>query len=202
VLQEELPPRRKNEGWVHQARLQTDERIYGLGERASTLNLRAAKDEKQQSKTYRMWNYDAAGKYAPGSDPMYLCIPVYLGLHSAGSYLIFYENSFDANFTFGEIATADFTGGALLYYVSLYTDAGDGYGESRLDRFYLVKSSNNLEIHWHKEGNYSFPYTNVKLHLHGLQLQKAWVDNNEMSIQGQQIFCDRFEKVRLGIVDC
>ncbi|MDZ7962813.1 MAG: glycoside hydrolase family 31 protein [Aulosira sp. DedQUE10] len=52
------------------------------------------------------------------SDPMYLCIAVYLGLHSVGSYLIFYENFFDANFTFGETATADFTGGALRYYLT------------------------------------------------------------------------------------
>ncbi|WP_339382115.1 hypothetical protein [Tolypothrix tenuis] len=70
---------------MHQAQLRTEERIYGLGKRASTLNLRAAKDEQQQIKIYRMWNYDAAGMYPPGSDPMYLCIPVYLGLNSLGS---------------------------------------------------------------------------------------------------------------------
>ncbi|QIR40909.1 glycoside hydrolase family 31 protein [Tolypothrix sp. PCC 7910] len=116
VIRAELPPQSKSESWIHQAQLRIEERIYGLGERASTLNLRAAKDEQQKSKTYRMWNYDAAGMYPPGSDPMYLCIPVYLGLHSLGSYLVFYENSFDANFTFGETATADFTGGALRYY--------------------------------------------------------------------------------------
>lgn len=49
-----------------------------------------------------MWNYDAAGMYAPGSDPMYLCIPLYLGWHSLGSYLVFYENSFEALFTFSD----------------------------------------------------------------------------------------------------
>lgn len=32
-LREELPPRRKNEGWVHQARLRKEESLYGLGER-------------------------------------------------------------------------------------------------------------------------------------------------------------------------
>ncbi|WP_339374046.1 MULTISPECIES: hypothetical protein [unclassified Tolypothrix] len=93
IIRAELPPQCKSEEWIHQAQLRTEERIYVLGERASTLNLRAAKDEQQQSKTYRMWNYDAAGMYLPGSDPMYLCIPVYLGLHSLGSYLVFYENS-------------------------------------------------------------------------------------------------------------
>lgn len=85
--------------------------------------------------------------------------------------------------------------------IVLYTDAGDGYGESRLDKFYLVRSPDNIEIHWQQEGNYAFPYKNVHLHLHGLQLKQAWVDDNQMSIQGQQIICDRFEKVRLGIVE-
>ncbi|MBD2341205.1 hypothetical protein H6G64_30000 [Calothrix sp. FACHB-156] len=85
IIRAELPPQCKSEGWIHQAQLRTEERIYGLGERASTLNLRAAKDEQQQSKTYWMWNYDAAGMYPLGSDPIYLCIPIYLGLHSLGS---------------------------------------------------------------------------------------------------------------------
>jgi alpha-glucosidase (family GH31 glycosyl hydrolase) len=47
---------------------------------------------------------------------MYISIPVYLGLHSNGSYLIFYENTFDATFTFSQTATANFEGGALRYY--------------------------------------------------------------------------------------
>lgn len=65
-----------------------------------------------------MWNFDAAGKYGPGSDPMYIGIPLYLGLHRNGSYLIFYENSFEAHFTFADVATADFEGGALGYYLT------------------------------------------------------------------------------------
>ncbi|WP_026098946.1 glycoside hydrolase family 31 protein [Kamptonema formosum] len=115
TLREELPPRRKNEGWVHQARLRKEESLYGLGERAAPLDLRRPKDGRLEGK-YRMWNFDAAGKYGPGSDPMYICIPVYLGLHEGGSYLVFYENSFEAYFTFGEMATADFQGGGLRYY--------------------------------------------------------------------------------------
>ncbi len=124
TLREELPPQRPGEGWTHQARLRKEEQIYGLGERAAPLNLRAARevtekgDVTDQVKTFRMWNYDAAGMYGPGSDPMYICIPVYLGLHSSGSYLIFYENSFEAKFTFEDVATAAFEGGALRYYVT------------------------------------------------------------------------------------
>lgn len=68
------------------------------------MNLRAAKDERQTHKTYQMGNYDPGGRYQPGTDPMYICIPVYLELHTSGSYLIFYENSFQADFTFAEEA--------------------------------------------------------------------------------------------------
>jgi alpha-glucosidase len=123
TLREELPPQRQGERWIHQARLRNEENIYGLGERAAPLNLRTAKETTEKgevtdrAKTFRMWNFDAAGMYGPGSDPMYICIPLYLGLHSCGSYLIFYENSFQSTFTFEDVATADFEGGALRYYV-------------------------------------------------------------------------------------
>ncbi|MEW6496687.1 MAG: TIM-barrel domain-containing protein [Cyanobacteriota bacterium] len=122
TLREEMPPQRQGARWIHQARLREEEHIYGLGERAAPLNLRAAKqvteegEVTEQAKTFRMWNYDAAGMYGPGSDPMYICIPIYMGLHLCGSYLVFYENSFDANFTFAETAVADFEGGCLRYY--------------------------------------------------------------------------------------
>lgn len=82
--------------------------------------------------------------------------------------------------------------------IVLYINAGDGYGESRLDKFDLVKSAYNLEIHWQQEGNYPFPYINVQLHLQGLQLKQAWVEDNEISIQGQQIVCDRFLEFEAG----
>ncbi|MCU0548215.1 MAG: glycoside hydrolase family 31 protein [Leptolyngbya sp. Prado105] len=111
TLREELPPQRQSERWVHQAKLQPEEHIYGLGERAASLNLRS-------SKTYQMWNRDPAG-HSPGVDPLYICIPSYLGLHEQGSYLIFYENSFLAQFSFDEVATADFEGGSLRYYLSV-----------------------------------------------------------------------------------
>jgi alpha-glucosidase len=124
TLRQELPPqqqaqlssRLKEAGWRHQAKLRPEEHIYGLGERAAPLNLRTSLDAKGKARTYRMWNYDAGGRYGPGTDPLYLCIPVYLGLHSQGSYLIFYENSYPASFSFKELAIADFEGGPLRYY--------------------------------------------------------------------------------------
>ncbi|WP_199320227.1 glycoside hydrolase family 31 protein [Leptolyngbya sp. FACHB-261] len=122
ILRQELPPQRKDEGWIHRAQLRPEEQIYGLGERAAPLNLRLAKETTEkgevtdQAKTFRMWNYDAAGMYGPGADPMYICIPIYLGLHQQGGYLVFYENTFEAYFKFEDVATADFLGGSLRYY--------------------------------------------------------------------------------------
>lgn len=128
LLREELPPQRHGERWTHQAKLRSQEAIYGLGERCVPLNLRLAKEVTEGevtevAKTFRMWNYDAAGKYDAGADPLYICIPVYLGMHEQGSYLVFYENSFDARFTFADQATAEFEGGALRYYITLGTPA-------------------------------------------------------------------------------
>lgn len=119
LLRDALPPQRRGEGWIDQAQLRPEERIYGLGERAFPLNLRPKKDSPQTSITYKLWNFDPAGKYAPGDDPLYLCIPVYIGLHSAGSYLIFYENSHRGTITLNDEATADFEGGALRYYLTI-----------------------------------------------------------------------------------
>jgi alpha-glucosidase len=127
LLREELSPQLQGEKWTHQTQLRPEEAIYGLGERAMPLNLRLARERDKQGnltdqpKTLRLWNYDAAGKYDAGADPMYICIPIYIGLHQQGSYLAFYENSFDARFTFADTAIAAFEGGALRYYIMVGT---------------------------------------------------------------------------------
>jgi alpha-glucosidase len=117
LLREELPPER-TEGeldervqWRQSAHLQAGEAIYGLGEQAAHLNRRGG--------SFRMWNSDPGGSYGLGHNPLYLNIPSYLSLHSQGSYLIFYENSFPATFDFGQGDTSQvhFEGGMLRYYL-------------------------------------------------------------------------------------
>ncbi|MBE9078608.1 glycoside hydrolase family 31 protein [Romeria aff. gracilis LEGE 07310] len=124
-LRTEQPPQRQGEGWGHRVNLCPEERIYGLGERSAALNLRTVQAESQATKTYGMWNYDPGNIYRPGTDPMYICIPVYIGLHDRGSYLAFYENTFRGEFTvtcqksehhFADIA---FAGGTLRYYIAI-----------------------------------------------------------------------------------
>jgi len=108
LLRQDQPPERHGVRWRHRSELRPDERIYGLGERAAPLNLRPGE--------YRMWNRDPGGSYGPGADPLYLCIPVYLALHEAGSHLTFFENSFDARFEIGELLKARFDDGCLRSY--------------------------------------------------------------------------------------
>jgi alpha-glucosidase len=78
----------------------------------------------------------------------------------------------------------------------VYSDAGDGYGESRLDRFYLRQNQDSLKLTWKQQGDYAFPYVSVKLHLHGFEPQQVWVDGNEVVNQGQCLDIEKFEQVR------
>jgi alpha-glucosidase len=78
----------------------------------------------------------------------------------------------------------------------VYTDAGDGYGESRLDTFRLVRSEDGLELTWEQHGDFTFPYENVRLHVHGIQVQQAWVDEKEVAVQENYLECDLFTSVR------
>ncbi len=112
LLRREEPPRFAQEHIRHAARLRPEERIYGLGESAAPLARNAP------GRRIRLWNLDPGGSYGPDSPAIYLNIPLYLGLHRGGSYLVFYENAFEGEVTFteGRVETA-FTGGALRYYL-------------------------------------------------------------------------------------
>lgn len=111
ILREESAPEIRGEAWQHRAALKVEEGLYGLGERAASLNLRGGGP-------YRMWNSDKGGVYGTGADPLYIGIPMYLSLQAQGSYLMFYENSFDARFDFSsqDFAVMQFEGGPLRHY--------------------------------------------------------------------------------------
>ena len=111
---EPLPP-----AWISEAALQPGERLFGLGEQTEGLDLRGA--------AHQIWNNDPGGSYGIGQDPIYMPLPVYMGMHQAGSYLLFYENSYPAEFEFRAAQDQEqpdnapdvrlrFEGGALRYY--------------------------------------------------------------------------------------
>ncbi|MEW5871674.1 MAG: TIM-barrel domain-containing protein [Chloroflexota bacterium] len=112
ILRQELPPRLRGAPemptWQLEALLEPREHLYGLGEQAGPFNLRGA--------IRRMWNTDPGGSYGPQANPLYMPVPVYMGLHPGGSYLIFHENSFPATFDFRESCQVTFEGGALRTY--------------------------------------------------------------------------------------
>ncbi len=128
-LRAEHPPRWEGAAWTQGARLDTGERIHGLGERAAPLNLRETSPHgntapQGESITYQMRNTDPGGHYVPGDDPLYLNIPLYISRTGRGSYLIFYENTHQGEFSFGEEAsTVAFKGGMPRYYFTSGTVA-------------------------------------------------------------------------------
>jgi alpha-glucosidase len=77
----------------------------------------------------------------------------------------------------------------------VYSDAGDGYAESRVDHFRMVHDENGLQLTWEQQGDYPFPYKGVQLHLHGFKPQQAWVDSKEVTCQGNELECNSFEQV-------
>lgn len=108
LLRQDDPPRRVNDGWIQDSCLRPGERIFGLGERSSGLNLRPGH--------YRLWNADPAGGYLPGHDPLYMSIPVYCGLHADGAYMVFYNNPHDGWLSLDDKAEIGFSAGELITY--------------------------------------------------------------------------------------
>jgi alpha-glucosidase len=111
LIRRDLPPSGRTYGWIQSAALDPDACVYGLGERASRLNLRPG--------SYRFWNIDQGGSYAPGADPLYICMPVYLCLQPAGSSLVFYDNTFSGQIELGRTVEIQFDGGPACYYVAV-----------------------------------------------------------------------------------
>jgi len=97
---------------VWHKRIQPDEHFYGLGERTGGLDHRGGR--------FETWNVDPQ-TYEVGQDPIYLCIPFLLGLHSGGAqgYGIFFDNSFRGQFDLGcedpDAASFGARGGELRY---------------------------------------------------------------------------------------
>ena len=59
----------------------------------------------------------------------------------------------------------------------LYSDDGDGYGDSRVDRFTLEKIEGGYKMVWMSEGDYAWPYESVHIQLHGFDLDQVLVDS-------------------------
>jgi alpha-glucosidase len=79
----------------------------------------------------------------------------------------------------------------------VYSDAGDGYAEWRLDKFRMVRKDDELELTWESQGDFAFSYTGIQLHIHGITVQQAWIDDKEVTYQGYRIDCTLFQQMRV-----
>ena len=109
TLRMDYPPIRDGNSWKLSTEIIPDEHIYGLGERAGSLNLRPG--------NYESWNSDPGGNYSHGVDPLYIGTPIYLSISSLGTYLVYFENTFRSYFQIGDQFQVKFTGGMLRYYL-------------------------------------------------------------------------------------
>ena len=87
------------------------EAFYGLGDKASDLNL--------AGHHFTLWSTDAYA-FERGTDPLYRNYPFYVGLHEGQAYGIWFDNTYKTHFDFGTGGTGRMTymaeGGELCYY--------------------------------------------------------------------------------------
>ncbi|WEO98666.1 glycoside hydrolase family 31 protein [Streptomyces sp. FXJ1.172] len=93
MLRHDLPPRwwepvgGGTARWMQRSEVAADARFFGLGGRASGPRLRDG--------AYRLWNTDPGRAFGPGTDPLYLTMPVQLVVADAGTHLVFHDTTWD-----------------------------------------------------------------------------------------------------------
>jgi alpha-glucosidase len=65
----------------------------------------------------------------------------------------------------------------------LYTDAGDGYGNWRVDEFNCAIENGDLNISRQVKGDYPFPYQNMFMVVHGHRVKRAWMNDKEIELR-------------------
>jgi alpha-glucosidase len=78
----------------------------------------------------------------------------------------------------------------------LYSDAGDGYGDWRLDEFTLERSGSQATIRRKFQGSYPFPYDRIVIHLHGARALNAWLDGQKVPDQGIELAITSFQEIQ------
>ncbi|MFD8234812.1 glycoside hydrolase family 31 protein [Streptomyces sp. NPDC059696] len=100
TLRRDLPPRWWEPAgggparWMQRSEVGADARFFGLGGRSSGPRLRDG--------TYRLWNSDPGRAFAPGTDPLYITMPVQVVVSDGGTHLVFHDNTWDGTVTLRE----------------------------------------------------------------------------------------------------
>jgi alpha-glucosidase len=81
----------------------------------------------------------------------------------------------------------------------LYSDAGDGYGDWRVDRFYVALQAGQVWINRQSEGQYPHPDSEIILQLHGAQAKQGWVDGRPLTVENNRLTCGMFDQIKIGL---
>jgi alpha-glucosidase len=81
----------------------------------------------------------------------------------------------------------------------VFSDAGDGYGEGRLDRFSWNHQGGQATLLRESEGGYPLPYTNFEIQVHGVELRDPHVDGRPATLAGNRLTCGPFQKVQFQV---
>ncbi len=79
----------------------------------------------------------------------------------------------------------------------LYSDAGDGDGERRIDRFTFRGTPRQAELSWGHEGGYAWPYESIALQLHGAAVERVTIDGVAMPANNDRIVVRAFTRLTL-----
>ncbi len=134
LLRNDHPPRMMKAGWNTRTDMAADEAFFGMGMRSHGFNVRDG--------VFKMWNREPQGAYAPGDDPLYVSSPAYLSVSPRGSYLAFFDNTFQSVFSFKGRIDCQFTGGAVRYFMFA------GTPEENVMRFYDLVGHPAMPPRW------------------------------------------------------
>ncbi|MHB8681051.1 MAG: glycoside hydrolase family 31 protein [Acidimicrobiales bacterium] len=119
VVRREQAPARRGPKWEQRFTPRPGERFTGLGEQAAPLDRAGGR--------YRLWNRDPGGAWGVGKGPLYMPLPVLVGLVDGAPVLSFYENStrgvveLPGSGDTGDVSLS-FAGGVLRQYLIVGDD--------------------------------------------------------------------------------
>jgi alpha-glucosidase len=82
----------------------------------------------------------------------------------------------------------------------LYSDAGDGYGPSRVDAFSISREGERLDYRWTQEGDFPFPYASVDVQLHAAICKQAWVDGEARVFEENRCSVAPFQHLHMRLL--
>ncbi|RJO65070.1 MAG: alpha-glucosidase [Myxococcales bacterium] len=79
----------------------------------------------------------------------------------------------------------------------VYSDAGDGYGASRLDYIDAKRVADGWEIRRRQEGEGPFSYAGIELCVHGVAVTGALLDGRNVALKNNRLEVGQFDVCRL-----